>query len=74
MTPNCANTISNMEKDFQEIPQQGKDFGNSRKLIKVVAIYKTKKLVLSKKYMSLKTRSLEKVSYSNRYSVFLVSL
>ena len=63
MTPNCANIISNMEKG-QDIPPQGKDFRNSRKLSKVEAIYKTNKLVLFKKYMSLKTRSSEKVPYS----------
>ena len=86
MTPNCANTISNMEKGREEILPQGKDFRNSRKLNKVLAIYKTNKLVLSKKYMSLKSRSVEKVPYSIRrcprlifcnqlikYSVFLVS-
>ena len=66
MNPNCANTISIMEKGCQEIPLHGKDFGNSRKLSKAVAIYKTNKLVLSKEYMSLKTRSLEKVPYSKR--------
>ena len=86
MTPNCANTISNIEKG-QEIPLQGKNFCNLRKLSKVVAIYKINKLVLSKKYMSLKTRSLEIAPYSKRscsrlifgnqlikYSVFLVTL
>ena len=61
MTPNCANTISNMEKGCQEIPLKGKDLRNSQNLSKVVAIFKTNKLVLSKKYMSLKTRSPEKV-------------
>ena len=87
MTPNCANIISNMQKGCQEILLQGKDFRNSRTLRKVVAIYQTNKLVLSKKYMSLKTRSSEKVLYSKtncsrlifcnqliKYSVFLVSL
>ena len=64
MTPNCANTISNMEKGCQEIPLQGKDFRNSRTLSTVVPIYKTNKLVISKKYMPLKTRSSEKVPYS----------
>ena len=53
-----------MVKGCQEIPLQGKDFRNSRKLSKVVVIYKTNKLVLSKKHMSLKTRSSEKVHYS----------
>ena len=65
MTPNCANTVSNMEKGCQEILLQSKDFHSSRKSSKVVAIYKTNKLVLSKKYMSLKTRSSEKVPYTN---------
>ena len=74
-----------MDKGRQEIPLQGKDFWNSRKLRKVVAIYKTNKLVLSKKYISLKTRGSEKVPYSKscsrlifcnqliKCSVFLVS-
>ena len=53
-----------MDKGCQEIPVQGKEFRNSRKLKKVVAIYKRNKLVLSKKHMSLKTRGSEKVSYS----------
>ena len=54
-----------MEKVCAEIPRQGKDLCNSRKLRKAVAIYKTNKLVLSKKYMFLKTRgTAEKVAYS----------
>ena len=85
-TPNCANTISNMGRG-QEFPLQGKDFRNSQRLSNVVPIYKTNKLVLSKKYMSLKTRSSEKVPHSKgscsrlifcnqliKYSVFLVLL
>ena len=63
MTPNCTNTISNMEKGCQEIPQES-NFRNSRKLSKAVAIYKTSKPVLSKKYIALKTRSSEKVPHS----------
>ena len=51
MTPNCANTISNMVKGCQEIPLQGEELRNSRKLRKAVAIYKIKKLVLSKVYV-----------------------
>ena len=87
MTPNCTNTISNMDEDHQEIPLQSKEFYNSGKLTKVVAIYKINKSVLSKKQMSLKTRGLAKVPYSKsscsrlifcnqliKYSVFLVSL
>ena len=69
MTPNSANTISNMDKGRQqEITLQSKDFWNSRKLRKVVAIYKTNKLVLSKKYMSLKTKGSKKVPYSKSCS------
>ena len=64
MTPNCGNTIPNKEKDCQKARLQGKNFHNSRKLSKVVAIYKINKLVLSKKYLSLKTRSSEKVPHS----------
>ena len=63
MTPNCPNEISNIDKGCQEIPLQGDELCNSRKLRKVVLIYKTNKLVLSKKYMSLKIRGLEKVLY-----------
>ena len=51
MTPNCTNTISNLEKGCQEIHEQDKDFRNSRKFSKVVAIYKTNKLVFTKKYI-----------------------
>ena len=47
MTPNYANTITNMKKGCQEIPLQSedsrftiKDICNSRKLSKVAAIYK----------------------------------
>ena len=60
MTSNCANTISNIDKGCQEVPLQGRDFRNSQRLSKVVAIYKTNKLVLFKKSMSLKTKSSEK--------------
>ena len=63
MTPNCANTISNMDKGCQEILLQSKDFRNSRKLNKAAAIYKTNKLVLSKKYTSLKAKGSEKAPY-----------
>ena len=48
MARNCANMISNMDKGCQEIPLEGKELRNSRKLRKLVAIYKIKKLVLSK--------------------------
>ena len=67
ITPNCANAISNMDKGCQEIPLKGKKLCDSRKLRKEVAIYKTNKLVLSKKYMSLKTSTVKKVS---KYGVF----
>ena len=53
MTPNCANTISNMDKGCQETPLKGKELRNTRKLRKVVAIYKTNKLVHSKVYVLL---------------------
>ena len=79
MTPNCANIISNMDERCHDIPLQGKHLEkkplNSRKLRKVVVIYKTNKVVLFKKYMSLKTRGLEKVTYSkSSCSRFLVLL
>ena len=54
----------NMDKGCKEIHLQGKKLCNSWKLRKVVAIYKKNKLAFSKKYISLKTRSLEKVPYS----------
>ena len=52
VTSNCTNTISNMEKDCQEISLQSKELHDSLKLRKIV--------VLSKECMSLKTRGLEK--------------
>ena len=64
MTPNSPNAISNMEKGCQEIPLQGEDFDNSLKLSKTVAIYETNSSKLVATYMSLKTRSSEKVPYS----------
>ena len=82
MTPNCANTTSDTDKCRQEMPLQGKEICDSRKLKTLVLIFKTKKIVLFKKYTSLKTTGLEKVPYSKRccsslnqlikYSVFLV--
>ena len=71
-----------MEKDCENIPLQGKDIRNSRKLGKVVAINKTNKIALSKKYMSLKTRDINKVRYPRlifcnqliKSSMFLVLL
>ena len=39
----------NMAKSCEETLLQGKDLRNSQKLRKVVAIYKTDKLILSKK-------------------------
>ena len=53
-----------MEKGCQEIPLQGKELYNSRKFKKILAVYQTNKLVFSKKYISLETRSSEKVPYS----------
>ena len=53
-----------MEKGCQEIPLQGKELYNSREFKKIVAVYQTNKLVFSKKYISLETRSSEKVPYS----------
>ena len=38
-----------MDKDCEGILPEGKDLGNSRKLRRVVVIYKTGKLILSKK-------------------------
>ena len=72
-----------MEKVCNEVLVQGEKLCTSRKLRKVVAIYKTNKLVLSKRYISSKTRDPEIVPYSNssrsrlifcKYSLFLVSL
>ena len=48
MTPNCANTISKHGQGCEGIFPQGKGLHNSQKLRKVVAIYKTDKLILSK--------------------------
>ena len=56
----------NMGKGYDGILPQGKGLYSSRKLRKVVAIYKTDKLILSKKSLSLKTRDSEKVPYSKR--------
>ena len=53
-----------MDEGCDEILQQGKGVHNSLKLRKAVAIYKTNKLVLSKKYLSIKARGSEKVIYS----------
>ena len=53
-----------MDKDCEELPRQGENLPNSRKLRKVVAIYKINKLILFYKYVSLKTRGSEKVPYS----------
>ena len=44
-----------MGKGCVEIPRQGEDLYNSQKIRKV-AIYKVNKLILSNKYMSIKTR------------------
>ena len=76
-----------MDKDCEELPRQGKNLHNSRKLRKVVAIYKIDKLILFYKYVSLKTRGSEKVPYSKsscsrlifysqliKFSMFLVLL
>ena len=52
-----------MGKGYEKIPRQGKDLRNSQKLRKVVAIYKTSKLVLSRKCISLKTRGSVKAPY-----------
>ena len=49
MTPNCANTISIMNKSCQGIPLKGKELRNLLKLRKAVAVYKTNNLSLSKK-------------------------
>ena len=43
MTPNCANTTSDMDNGRQETPLQGKELCDSRELKTLVAIYKTKK-------------------------------
>ena len=87
MTPNCTDTISKHGQKFNQIPLQGKVLHHSRKFRKVLVIYKKSKLALSKKYISLKAKGSEKVSYSKsryfrlifcnqliKYSIFLVSL
>ena len=48
MTPNCANIMSKRGEGFEEICRKGKSLQNSRKLRKVVRIYK-KKLVFFEK-------------------------
>ena len=53
-----------MEKGYEGILPQGKGLHNSRKLRKVVEVYKTDKLLLSKKPLSLKTSDSAKVPYS----------
>ena len=66
-----------MGKGFEKIPRQGKEFRNSRKLRKVLPIYKTNKLVLSQKYMSVKPRGSvpDLFSVTNKLNtLFLVSL
>ena len=76
-----------MDKGCEEIPRQIKNLQNSWKLRKIVLMYKTNEVVLSKKYISLKTRGSEKVPYSKssssrlifcnqviKYFIFLVSL
>ena len=50
----------NMNEGCEGILPQGKGPHNSRNLRKLVAIYKTGKLILSKKSLSLKTRGSEK--------------
>ena len=49
----------NWDKGCEEITRQGKDLCNTQKWRKVVAIWKSNKLVLSKKCISLKTRDSE---------------
>ena len=53
-----------MGKCYEGIHSQGKGLHRSRKLRKLVAIYKTENLILSKKSMSLKARGSKKVPYS----------
>ena len=49
---------------FLKIPRQIKGLRSSRKVRKLVEIQKSNKLVLSKKYISLKTRGSEKLPHS----------
>ena len=74
-----------MDKGLEEIPRQYKNLYYWQKLIKVEAIYNRNKLVLSKNYMPLKTRDLEKYLKSSfsrlifhnqliKYSVFGITL
>ena len=53
-----------MDKGCEGFPPQGTSLHSSRKLRKVIAIYKTDKLILSKESLSLKNRGSEKVPYS----------
>ena len=80
----------NMNKGCEGILPQGKSLGDSRKLRKIVTIYKTGKLILSKKSLKKyqkKDRGSEKLTYSKSscsklifinqsitYSMFMVSL
>ena len=79
-----------MNKGCEGILPQGKSLGDSRKLRKIVTIYKTGKLILSKKSLKKyqkKDRGSEKLTYSKSscsklifinqsiaYSMFMVSL
>ena len=64
MTPYAQTRYRNMGKGCEGIFPQGQGLHNSRKLRKVVAIYKTDKLILSKrslKKVQKKDRGLEKL-------------
>ena len=54
--------------------RQGKDLNNWQKLIKAVGIYERNKLLLSKKYLSLKTRGWKKYLIQKVATLKLFSL
>ena len=68
------NTILKHGQSCKEILQKRKGLQSSRNLRKVVAIYKTDKLILSKKPLSLKARASEKVPYLKVVAPNLFSL
>ena len=72
MIPNCTNTIS--KHGHWKNLRQGKDLNNWQKLIKAVGIYERNKLLLSKKYLSLKTRGWKKYLIQKVATLKLFSL
>ena len=58
MSPKCGNTILKHKKDYEQVFI--KELCNSQKVRKIVAIYKTIRLVFSNKEISLKIKGLQK--------------